>query len=63
MYVHFIHIITQPVSAAMYLPDEVRSRLFQEKVKIISLQKGISNLAYTQSGVSVVLDLATAMDR
>ena len=37
--------------------------LFQEKVKIVSLQKCIPNLAYTLSGVSVVLDLATTMDR
>ena len=39
------------------------SRLFQKRVNIISLQKGIPNLAYTLSGVSVVLDLATAIDR
>ena len=39
------------------------SHLFQKKVKIVSLQKGIPNLAYTLSGVSVVLDLAMAMDR
>ena len=36
------------------------SRLFQEKVKIVPLQKGIPNLAYALSGVSMVLDLATA---
>ena len=39
------------------------SRLFQKKVKIVSLQKSIPNLAYTLSGVSVVLDLATDMER
>ena len=45
------------------LPDEVRSAptlTCSEKVKIVSLQKGIPN---SLSGVSVVLDLATAMDR
>ena len=50
-----------------HLPDEVRSAptlaCFRKRLKIISLQKGISNLAYTLSAVSVVLDLATAMDR
>ena len=32
-------------------------------IKIISLPQGIPTLAYTLSSVSVVLDLATAMDR
>ena len=41
------------------LPDESpNSCLFQKKVEIISLQKGFPNLAYTLSGVSVVLDFA-----
>ena len=48
------------------LPYEVRfapnSRLFQKKVNFVSLQKGFANLAYTLSSVSVVLDLATAME-
>ena len=44
-------------------PTCLNSCLFQKKVKVVSLQKGIPNLAYTLSGVSMVLDLATAMDR
>ena len=39
------------------------SHLFQKKVKIVSLQKGISNFAYTHSGITVMVDLETAMDR
>ena len=45
------------------IADSPNSHLFQEKVKIISLPQGIPTLAYTLSGVSMVLDLATAMDR
>ena len=41
----------------------LNSHLFQEKFQMVSLQKGIPNLAYTLSGVSIVLDLAIAMDR
>ena len=42
------------------LPDEICSA--QKKLKIIYLQEGFPNLTYTLSGVSVVLDLATAME-
>ena len=48
------------------LPDQIHSApslaCFRKKVKIVSLQRGFPNLAYTLSGVSVVLDLATAME-
>ena len=32
------------------------------KVKIVSVQKGFPNLAYTLPGVSMVLDLRAAME-
>ena len=47
------------------LSDEVHSAptlaCFEKKVKIISLQKRFPNLAYTLSGISVLLDKATVM--
>ena len=46
------------------LPDEVRSAptlaCFRKRIK--SHQEGFPTLVYTLSGVSVVLDLATAME-
>ena len=49
------------------LPDEVRSVLtlacFRKRLKSYLFKKGIPNLAYTLSGISMVLDLASAMAR
>ena len=39
------------------------SQTTHKKVKILSLQKGFPNLGYTLSSVSVLMDLAMAMDR
>ena len=67
---HFGHSFAFDAPAVWnHLPDEVHSAptlaCFMKRLSyhIISLHKGISNLAYTLSGISVVLDLAMAMDR